>query len=110
LYHKTKGLSSTWYKNNKDFTATYAGLTLKESDPIITEFSAPNLTPFMYNDVVFANVEFTDFIALQDSLRSTRGYIKTYDNNGLEIKLYPMTMKYENLSKELTIKGEQKYN
>ena len=110
LYHKTQGLSSTWYKNNKDFTATYAGLTLKESDPIITEFTAPNLTPFMYNDVVFANVDFADFIALQDSLRSTRGYIKTYDNNGLEIKLYPMSMKYENLSKELTIKAEEKYN
>ena len=109
LYHKTQGLSSTWYKNNKDFTATYAGLTLTESDPIITEFTIPNLTPFMYNDIVFANVEFADFIALQDSLRSTRGYVKTYDNNGLEIKLYPMSMKYENLSKELTIKAEEKY-
>jgi hypothetical protein len=70
----------------------------------------PLLTPFIYNEVIFANVEFSDYIELQNNLRTTRGYIKTYDNNGLEIKLYPMSMKYENLSKELTITAEQKYN
>lgn len=112
LYHRTQNITNTWYKNNKDFSATYTGLTFTESDPIVTGLidSKPNLTPFMYNDVVFANVEFFDFIALQNSLRTTRGYIKTYDNNGLEILLYPMSMKYENLSKELTIKAEEKFN
>jgi hypothetical protein len=111
LYNRTKPVNNTWYKNNKDFTATYAGLTLTESDPIATGFidSKPNLTPFMYNEVVFANVEFSDFVTLQNNLRTTRGYIKTYDNNGLEILLYPMSMKYENLSKELTIKAEEKF-
>ena len=110
MYNKTQDITNTWYKNNKYFSATYAGLTLIESDPIVTEFTTPNLTPFIYNDVVFANVEFADYIALQNRLRSVRGYIKTYDNNGLEIKLYPMSMKYENLSKELTMKAEEKYN
>ena len=109
LYKRGQAINNTWYKNNKDFTATYAGLTLTESDPIATGFYAPNLTPFMYNEVVFANIEFSDFIALQNSLRTTRGYIKTYDNNGLELLLYPMSMKYENLSKELTIKAEEKF-
>jgi len=109
LYNRTKPVNNTWYKNNKDFIATYAGLTLTESDPIATGFYAPNLTPFMYNDVIFSNIEFSDFIALQNSLRTTRGYIKTYDNNGLEILLYPINMKYENLSKELTIKAEEKF-
>ena len=110
LYHRIQAINNTWYKNNKDFTATYTGLTLTESDPIATGFYAPILTPFMYNEVVFANIEFSDFIALQNSLRTTRGYIKTYDNNGLELLLYPMSMKYENLSKELTIKAEEKFN
>ena len=112
LYRRGQTINNTWYKNNKDFTATYAGLTLTESDPIATGFieSKPNLTPFMYNEVVFANIEFSDFIALQNSLRTTRGYIKTYDNNGLPILLYPVSMKYENLSKELTIKAEEKFN
>ena len=109
LYRRTQPINNTWYKNNKYFTATYGGLTLTESDPITTGFYAPNLTPVLYNDVVFANVEFADFIQLQNDIRTTRGYITTYDNNGLEIKIYPVNMKYENLSKELTIKGEEKF-
>jgi len=109
LYSRTKPVNNTWYKNNKYFTATYAGLTLTESDPITTAFYAPTLSPIMYNDVVFANVEFSEYIQLQDDIRTTRGYIKTYDNNGLPILLYPVSMKYENLSKELTIKGEEKF-
>jgi len=109
LYKRTQPINNTWYKNNKYFTATYGGLTLTESDPISTGFYAPNLTPVLYNDVVFANVEFADFIQLQNDIRTTRGYITTYDNNGLEIKIYPVNMKYENLSKELTIKGEEKF-
>jgi len=109
LYHKTQGLSNTWYKNNTDFSSTYSGLTLTEKEVIDTYAVNPILTPFMYNDVIFANVEFSDFIALQNSLRTTRGYIKTYDNNGDELKLYPTNMKYDNLSKELNIKAEEKY-
>jgi uncharacterized protein (TIGR02145 family) len=109
LYHKTQGLSTTWYKNNTDFSATYGGLTLTEKEVIDTYAINPILTPFMYNDVIFANVEFSEFMALQDNIRTNRGYIKTYDNNGDELKLYPTTMKYDNLSKELNIKGEEKY-
>jgi uncharacterized protein (TIGR02145 family) len=109
LYHKTQGLSTTWYKNNTDFSSTYSGLTLTEKEVIDTYAVNPILTPFMYNDVIFANVEFSDFIALQNSIRTNRGYIKTYDNNGDELNLYPTNMKYDNLSKELNIKAEEKY-
>lgn len=63
----------------------------------------------MYDNIIFANVEFTDFIALQNSIRSDRGYIRTIDNNNRVIKVYPIAMKYEILSKELTIKAEEKY-
>jgi hypothetical protein len=84
-------------------------LSLVESHDIATSFEPPILTPFIYNDVVFANVEFNDFIALQNAVRTDRGYIKTYDNNGLPIELYPTSMKYENLTKELTIKAEEKF-
>jgi hypothetical protein len=63
----------------------------------------------MYDNIIFANVEFTDFIALQSAVRSDRGYIRTIDNNNRVIKIYPVTMKYEILSKELTIKAEEKY-
>lgn len=114
LYSRTKPVNNTWYKNNKYFTATYDNgiddpLTLTESDPITTAFYTPTLSPIMYNDVVFANVEFSEYIQLQDDIRTTRGYIKTYDNNGLPILLYPISMKYENLTKQLTIKAEEKF-
>ena len=109
LYQKTQGLSTTWYKNNKDFSSTYSGLTLTEREVIDTYAINPILTPFLYNDVIFANVEFSDFITLQDNIRTNRGYILTKDNSGKDLKLYPTVMKYDNLSKELNIKGEEKY-
>lgn len=109
LYHKAQGLSTSWYKNNAEFSSTYNSLKLTEKEVIDTYAINPLLTPFLYNDVVFSNVEFSDFITLQDNIRSQRGYIKTKDNSGNELKLYPVTMKYDNLSKELNIKGEEKY-
>ena len=112
IYNRALPITLSSYKNNKGFTSTYNSITLKEGDDIVTGFidTTPILSPFIYNDVVFANVEYSDYIKLQNDIRSTRGYITTYDNNGLEIKLYPINMKYENLSKELTIKAEEKFN
>ena len=107
LYHKNTSIKNTWYKNNGECITTYNGVTLKENDSFIP--ANPILSPFMYDNIVFANVEFTDFIALQNSIRSNRGYIRTIDNNNRVIKVYPVTMKYQILSKELTIKAEEKY-
>ena len=107
LYWKNKPIINTWYKNNGDCSTTYLGKTLVEKSDL--KPVNPLVTPFMYDNVVFANVEFEDFIALQNSIRSDRGFIRTIDNNNQVVKLFPVTMKYENLSKELTIKGEEKY-
>jgi hypothetical protein len=63
----------------------------------------------MYENIIFSNVDFNDFVTLQNSIRSNRGYIRTIDNNDRVIKVYPINMKYEVLSKELTIKAEEKY-
>jgi hypothetical protein len=109
LYKRIQPIKNTVYKNNKFFSSSYDGLSLVESHDIATSFEPPILSPFIYNDVVFANVEFNDFIALQNAVRTDRGYIRTYDNNGLPIELYPISMKYENLTKELTIKAEEKF-
>lgn len=107
LYHKDETIKNTWYKNNGECITVYNDIALKENEAFIP--SNPILSPFMYDNIIFANVEFTDFIALQNSIRSDRGYIRTIDNNNRVIKVYPVTMKYEILSKELTIKGEEKY-
>jgi hypothetical protein len=107
LYHKDVTIKNTWYKNNGECITAYNGISLKENEEFIP--SNPILSPFMYDNIIFANVEFTDFIALQSAVRSDRGYIRTIDNNNRVIKIYPVTMKYEILSKELTIKAEEKY-
>jgi hypothetical protein len=107
LYHKDVTIKNAWYKNNGECITAYNGITLKENEGFIP--SNPILSPFMYDNIIFANVEFTDFIALQSAVRSDRGYIRTIDNNNRVIKIYPVTMKYEILSKELTIKAEEKY-
>jgi len=107
LYHKDDTIKNTWYKNNGECITAYNGITLKENESFVP--SNPILSPFMYDNIIFANVEFTDFIDLQNSIRSDRGYIRTIDNNNRVIKVYPVTMKYDILSKELTIKAEEKY-
>jgi hypothetical protein len=107
LYKKEIAISNSFYKNNGKCSTTYLNDTVIEDQSFTP--SNPILSPFVYNDIVFANVEFEDFISLQNNIRVNRGYIRSIDNNNNVIKLYPMEMSYENLSKQLTIKGEDKY-
>jgi hypothetical protein len=100
-YNKTKNIKNTFYKNNPDCITTYGGLTTKEGQ----DFNVTNgiLTPFLYKEVVFSNVEFDEYINLLNDLRTKRGYIRTINNNGNPIKIYPKNMTYVELNKELTI-------
>ena len=107
LYHKEKSVLNTWYKNNGDCTTVYLGDTVTEKSDLLP--INPILSPFLYNDIVFANVELEEFIALQNNIRTNRGFIRTINNNDRVIKIYPIMMKWEVLSKELTIKAEDKH-
>ena len=107
LYWKEQPIKNTWYKNNGSYTANYNNIKLTEKENIIP--TNPILTPILYNNIVFANVEFSDFIILQNNIRSQRGYIRSIDNNQNVIKIYPIDMEYSLLEKELIIKGEEKY-
>lgn len=107
IYWKNNVLRNTWYKNNGLYTAKYNGIKLTENADFLP--SNPILTPMLYNDVVFSNVYFEDFIALQNSIRNDRGYIRTIDNTERVVKVYPVTMEYSLLEKELKIKGEEKF-
>lgn len=109
IYNREKYITNTLYDNNRYFTSTYDGLALTEKDDINTGLQRPNLSPFMYNDVIFSNVEFSDFVTIQYNIRMFKGYILTKGVNGFPLKLYPTSMKYENLSKQLTIQGEEKF-
>jgi hypothetical protein len=61
----------------------------------------------LYNNIVFKDVDFVDFIQLQNNIRSQRGFIRTIDNNEKVIKIYPVDMEYSLLEKELKIKREE---
>jgi len=107
LYWKNNALKNTWYKNNGDYTAKYNGVKLTEKADLLPD--NPILSPILYNDIIFANVEFTDFITLQNKIRSERGYIRTIDNNEKVVKVYPIDMEYSLLKKKLIIKAEEKF-
>jgi hypothetical protein len=108
LYHKERAITTTLYKNNGDAIISANGLTTTEKQDFTP--TNPILSPYMYENMVFANVEFIDFIELQKNLRSKRGYIRGIDKNMNPIKVYPTKITYKNLEKELTIIAEEKYN
>ena len=108
MYWKEKVIKNTWYKNNGDYTAKYDGIKLTEKADFVPK--NPILSPNLYNDIIFSNVEFETFITIQEKARSDRGYIRTLDNNDEVIKLFPVDMEYKLLEKELIIKGEEKYD
>ncbi len=107
LYHKEKELKNTFYKNNGACQTEYAGLKITEKEDWIP--TDPIVTPYMYENVVFANVDFSTFIFLQGQIRTRRGFIRTIDNNGRVLKLYPIKMSYENKNRQLTISGQEKF-
>lgn len=107
LYWNEKPLRNTYYKNNGKCETEYAGLhVIEKEDWIPTD---PIVTPYMYEGVVFANVDFSDFIQLQNNIRTQRGFIRTIDHNKRVLKLYPIKMSYENRSRKLTVSGQEKF-
>ncbi len=107
LYWKDKPLQNNWYKNNPLCETTYNGNTVIEGAQINP--NNPILTPVLYNDIVFANVDFADFVTLQNNIRSQRGFIRTIDNNKRVIKVYPIDIKYSLSDRNLNVKGEEKF-
>jgi hypothetical protein len=107
LYSENKNIQNTYYKNNGKCITTYLDKTVTEKADFIP--TNPILSPFLYNELIFSSVELEDFFNLQTKIRTQRGFIRTIDNNNNVIKVYPMSIKYEPINKELTIKGEEKY-
>lgn len=107
IFWKNRPLKNAFYKNNGEYSAKFNNVTLKENADLVAQ--GPILTPEFYNSIVFANVEFEDFIILSNRIRSERGFIRTLDNLNSVIKIYPTQLDYTLLEKELIIKGEEKY-
>ena len=107
IYHKDKLLKNTFYKNNALCETEYSGLRIIEKEDWKPD--NPIVTPYMYEDVVFANVDFEKVISIWNQLRVKHGYIRTIDNNSRVLKLYPIKMSYENKNRQLTISGQEKF-
>lgn len=107
LYHKDTPIKNTYYKNNGSCETLYNGLRVIEKEDWIP--TDPKVTPYMYENVIFANVEFSTFIALTNKIRALRGFIRTIDNNKRVLKLYPAKISYQNSTRQLTISGQEKY-
>ena len=109
LYWKDRKVINSWYKNNPTCTTVYQGKTIVEAEDFDTSLITPILSPFLYNQLIFANVEFEDYIELIKQIRTKRGFIRFIDNNKKVIRVYPVNIKWGVEKKELTIKGEEKY-
>jgi hypothetical protein len=107
LHTLGKTINNTKYKNNPKCTFAYNGLTTIESEDFIP--SNPIMTTFLYNEMIFANVDFEDYLTLQERIRSVRGFIRTIDNNGRVLKAFPMSVKYVNSNREIIISGQEKF-
>ena len=107
LFWKDKPLKNFWYKNNPTCRTVYLGDDVIENSDINP--INPILTPRLYNNIVFSDVKFSEFIELSDKIRSIRGYIRAIDHNLRVIKFYPVDVMYSLKDETLTIKAEEKY-
>lgn len=102
-----KDIKSTLYKNNGDLGLSYQGLQTIEGERFYP--TNPILSPYKHNITLIT--DFNTFKTLETNLKSQRGYIRTYDANGMVIKVFPQSMTFKNSNDigELTIVGEEKY-
>lgn len=103
-----KSISVNDYKHNGKATTVINGVSVRENEDINPK--NPIHSPYLYTDVIFANVSMEDFLQIKANLQKDRGYIRSVDKNGNPIKIYPKMMSYTNLTKELIIKeAKEKY-
>lgn len=102
-----KDIKSTLYKNNSDLGLSYDGLQTVEGERFLP--TNPILSPYKHNITLIT--DFNTFKTLETNLKSQRGYIRTYDANGMVIKIYPQELIFKNSNDigELKIVGEEKY-
>lgn len=108
LARKAKALLNTYYKNNGLCETEYAGLRVIENGDYIP--SNPIVSPFLYEEMIFTNVELSEYLLLQDQIRTRRGFIRCIDQNSRALKIYPSKMSYSvSQGGRLTITGVEKY-
>jgi hypothetical protein len=110
-------LTLQYYKNNVPLRLKPTGgtnlistrETTENVDIMKSELNIPIVSGLIYEIEIGRRFKFNEWQELVHNLFTYRGYITFYDND-IEIKLYPVEMKYIWYREELTIKGELKYD
>jgi hypothetical protein len=110
-------LTLQYYKNNVPLrlkpiggtNLTSTKETTENVDIIKSELNKPKVKGLIYEIVVGRRFKFNEWQELVHNLFTDRGYVTFYDDE-IEIKIYPIEMKYLWYREQLTIKGELKYD
>ena len=102
-----KLIKNTFLKNNKAAILSYQGLTTIEDESFLPEL--PILDTFKHKVTVIT--DFATYKALEDDIRTNRGFIRVVDRNEFVLRVFPQELKFVNNGNEgeLMIIGESKY-
>lgn len=107
-WRKDKQIINTFYKNNGACITGYDGLLIQEKENFIPD-ADPIYTSNWYEGITFANVDFEEFVALANRLRTYHGYITMKDVNRRILQIYPAKISYQNDTRAIVMDGNEKY-
>lgn len=108
LWRSEKPIINTYYKNNGACITGYDGLLIQEKENFISDVD-PIYTSNWYEGITFANVDFEEFIALANKLRTYHGYVTMKDVNRRLLQIYPTKISYQNDTRAIVMDGNEKY-
>jgi hypothetical protein len=108
LWRKGKNIINTYYKNNGACITNYNDLVIHEKENFSPTID-PIYTSNWYEGITFANVDFEEFVALCNRLRTYHGYITMKDINRRLLKIYPKKLSYQNDTRSIIIDGNEKF-
>lgn len=107
-WKKDKQIINTYYKNNGACITGHEGLLITEKENFIPD-TDPIYTSNWYEGITFANVDFEEFVALCNRLRTYHGYITMMDVNRRLLQIYPSKISYQNDTRAIVIDGNERF-
>lgn len=110
VYRKDKPIRKTFYQKNEKAVIEYDGLITRENQSFYT--IDPILSPIEHSFTLIMNYD--TWLQLLSDLREKQGYIRTFDGDGLPIKVYPTSISFYHDSQKLReckveVEGIEKY-
>ena len=115
-YWQNKQLRNTEFINNGALSTMYGSETtptVENANVDIVDFGYPILTDNIYT--LRLVVDYETMVGVFKAMNTINeddtlgGYIRTFNNNGKVLNLYPQKMEYEPATETLTLTGEEKY-